>query len=380
MEDERLGKNKAPSGSTRTGSGAGRTRSLPVGKASQQTVERLTVKNFGPIVEADVMFGDLTVLVGPQATGKSVFLQLLKLIVDAASIHQRFTRHDIDWHDDLDDLFEIYFGEGMSNIHRKESEVFLNGAPLLLEGLAKRQKPSSKDSERMFYMPAQRLFAIRDGITHPFTDYRTGDPFCLREFSEKLHVLAQGEFVTGQFFPQTDRLEACLGDLVKAHVFGNFALVKDSSGYQRRIVLETQEKARLPYLVWSEGQRAFVPLLLGFYWLLPSHTPRRQSLRWVVIEEPEMGLCPNAIATTMAFVLELLARDYRVCITTHSLHVLDVIWALRFLKEHGGSSADVKDMLGMKGGGADKIADTALQKNYRAYFFPQNRPVEERAA
>lgn len=64
----------------------------------------------------------------------------------------------------------------------------------------------------------------------------------------------------------------------------------------------------------------------------------------------------------------------------NSSHVLDVIWALRFLKEHGSSSADVKDMLGLKGGGAEKIADTALQKNYRAYFFPQNRPVEERAA
>jgi predicted ATPase len=44
---------------------------------------RLNVGNFGPIKSADVEFGDLTVLVGPQATGKSIFLQLLKLLVDA---------------------------------------------------------------------------------------------------------------------------------------------------------------------------------------------------------------------------------------------------------------------------------------------------------
>jgi hypothetical protein len=39
---------------------------------------RLRIENFGPIVEAEVEFGDLTVFVGPQATGKSLFLQVFK--------------------------------------------------------------------------------------------------------------------------------------------------------------------------------------------------------------------------------------------------------------------------------------------------------------
>jgi predicted ATPase len=46
------------------------------------TVERLRIENFGPIVEAEVEFGDLTVFVGPQATGKSLFLQIFKLLQD----------------------------------------------------------------------------------------------------------------------------------------------------------------------------------------------------------------------------------------------------------------------------------------------------------
>ncbi|TXT41347.1 MAG: hypothetical protein FD135_403 [Comamonadaceae bacterium] len=33
----------------------------------------LQIQNLGPIVLADVAFGDLTVIVGPQATGKSAF-------------------------------------------------------------------------------------------------------------------------------------------------------------------------------------------------------------------------------------------------------------------------------------------------------------------
>ena len=49
-------------------------------------MKRLRVTAFGPIQEADVKFGDLTVLVGPQASGKSLFVQLYKLIEDAPAI------------------------------------------------------------------------------------------------------------------------------------------------------------------------------------------------------------------------------------------------------------------------------------------------------
>ena len=52
------------------------------------TMNRLRASNVGPVTEADIRFGDLTVFVGPQATGKSIFLQLLKLLVDRPAIHR----------------------------------------------------------------------------------------------------------------------------------------------------------------------------------------------------------------------------------------------------------------------------------------------------
>ncbi len=45
-------------------------------------MKELKVANFGPIAKADVAFGDLTFLVGAQASGKSLFLELLKLVED----------------------------------------------------------------------------------------------------------------------------------------------------------------------------------------------------------------------------------------------------------------------------------------------------------
>lgn len=48
--------------------------------------QSLCVQNFGPIKNVDVNFGDLTILIGPQASGKSLFLELFKLIKDKAHI------------------------------------------------------------------------------------------------------------------------------------------------------------------------------------------------------------------------------------------------------------------------------------------------------
>ena len=50
-------------------------------------MKSLKIKNFGPIGNVDVKFGDLTFLVGPQASGKSLFLELLKYVIDKEPWH-----------------------------------------------------------------------------------------------------------------------------------------------------------------------------------------------------------------------------------------------------------------------------------------------------
>ena len=59
---------------------------MPLPKIRRQRKPKpsvLRIENLGPIRQAEVAFGDLTVIVGPQATGKSIFLQTLKLVLDS---------------------------------------------------------------------------------------------------------------------------------------------------------------------------------------------------------------------------------------------------------------------------------------------------------
>jgi hypothetical protein len=352
-----------------------------------QKLKSISVSNVGQIKRADIEFGDLTVLIGPQATGKSIFLQLLKLVVDKRPIHEELRRFNINWENQLPGFLDLYFGEGMSDIWTGESALAINGKQQALGDYAKyrKSKPTEeqrngKSEERLFFIPAQRVMSLRDGSTRPFTEYRYGDPFALREFSEKLHQLVQNEFGRkDSLFPQNNRLNATLRAPIAKHIFGDFGLKTSAVQSQKRIVLGQEGKTPLPYLVWSAGQREFVPLLLGFYWLMPpAKVSRREKLEWVVIEELEMGLHPNAISAVLSLVMELLSRGYKVCLSTHSPHVLDVIWALQFMKDHQGNEGDVLSLFELKANASsNKLAANVLKKIYKVYFFERGGVVKD---
>ncbi len=339
---------------------------------------RIRVEKFGPIDSADITFGDLTVFVGPQATGKSILLQLLKLLLDRRAIHAEMRRFGLEWGRSRGKFLEIYFGEGMADLSRSKSSLVVGRTSQQFAALANSRGVASA-KERLFYVPAQRVMSLRDGLTRPFSDYRAGDPFVLRAFSEKLHQLLQTDFgSTGSLFPKANRLNETLRGPLAQHVFGGFELHTEVARMQRRIVLR-RGRTVLPYLVWSTGQREFVPLLLGFYHLLPpARVPRRDNLDWVVVEEPEMGLHPNAINAVLTVVMELRARGYRVCVSTHSPHVLDLMWALRFIQENDGNTDDVLALLGLKGTTPGKrLADAALASKLRVYYFARAGSVRD---
>ena len=334
-------------------------------------VRQIEARSIGPVSEAEIEFGNLTVFVGPQATGKSIFLQLLKLHLDKYAIHQEFRRFSIEWGGNTQDFLNLYFGEGMAGLWNPEASwLAVNREDVVLIDYAGGRR--LKREEKLFFIPAQRVLSIRDGATRPFTDYRSGDPFVLREISEKLHQLVQNEFGrSGRLFPQRNRLTDALRRPLEEHIFGGFNLETDPSQLQRRIVLKRGDEHSLPYLVWSAGQREFVPLLLGLYWLLPpAKISRRGALEWVVIQEPEMGLHPNGLSAVLNLVLELLLRGYRVSLSTHSPHVLDVVWALRFFQDNGGDYKDVLKLLGLGTTPRTReLAESALESVLRVYYF-----------
>lgn len=346
-------------------------------------MKRLHVKNFGPIHEAAVNLGDLTVLVGPQASGKSLFVQLVKALDDAGAIRNDLKSYGFDWlhgKDLVADYFSLYFGGGLEGLAGPGTKVIQDGRSVDFRKIA---KPGGRahPAETVFLIPAQRVLVLQDGWPRPFMAFSAGDPYCMRRFSDSLRVVMEQGFGSGEaIFPQPRRLEAELKRLVDGAIYVGAKLQLETEGMRKRIVLFPREGAApLPYSAWSAGQREFTPLLLGLYWLMPSATvARRGELRTVVIEEPEMGLHPQAIISFGLLVLELLRRDYRVIVSTHSPLLLDLVWAIRELKQ-------TRPSVGMPAlariFGIDRLTPqvrnilrAAFEKSYQVYYF--NRKAE----
>ncbi|HDR27675.1 AAA family ATPase [Rhodovulum sp.] len=352
---------------------------MAIKKNNKRTKIRL--ENVGPISDAKLDLGDLTVLVGPQASGKSVFLQTLKLAADRNHVLAFFEQQNVVFNGDPAAVLNGFYGRGMAGMLDNNPSVTWEGQRYDLSALTKFKKPKSSQTESLFYIPAQRVVSLPSGASQAFSSFNFGDPFVLRYFAHRVHILLQNEFgSTAQLFPAKGRLNENLKAPIAEHFFGGAQLKIEPKDFTKTLTLEIEGFSEgLPFLAWSAGQREFVPLLLGLYWLCPAgKVSRRDSIKWVVVEEPEMGLHPRAVSTFLLMVLELMRRGYKVLISTHSTVVLDLIWALRQIQEDEGTEADVRELFGLNSNPTTKqIADSALAKDYSVYFFERGEPAQD---
>jgi predicted ATPase len=301
-------------------------------------MENLKVKSFGPINEAEIKFGDLTLLVGPQASGKSILLQLLKLLLDKNNIKRNLEQYSIIWGKDQDKILDHYFGEGMHKIWQEQSEIELDDKPFhksfLLSTKTGRIGKTKKNEENLFYIPAQRILSVADGRPKNFMEFDTSTPYVLRQFSETLRQLLQnGMDKKDAVFPIDQRLKKPLRESFNDSIFHDGKVVIDEKTGQKKLKLEVDGMS-IPFITWSAGQKEFLPLLMGFYWLCPSSkVSKKDEYKYVVIEEPEMGLHPQAIKSVILQILDLLSREYKVIISTHSPVLLEFAWAFNLLKK-----------------------------------------------
>jgi hypothetical protein len=326
---------------------------------------QLAVRNFAQIAEIELSFGDLTVIVGAQGTGKSLALQWLKTAMDGRQIvsalrdaGQNVTKAEV--------LVDLIFGIGMGSAWRSDSEVMFNGAKIRPSSISK----LGNGKEKAFFIPAHRSMLISDGWAAPFQKLTSDTPVVARIFSQNLfnRFSARGG---DKLFPRDRVLKKEYRELINSAVFhgGTVGLEQDQQ-HAKRLKLAHGE-SQLPFMTWAAGQREFTPLLLGLYHLLPPRKILKQpDIDWVIVEEPEMGLHPQAVTVFLLLALDLLWRGYRVVLSTHSPQVLTAIWMLRRLQEHQArwqlvcQAFDVRESQSLR-----KVAEAALKKSYHVHLL-----------
>ena len=287
--------------------------------------------------------------------------QIVSALRDAG---QNVTRPD-------DTLIDLIFGVGMGGAWTEETRVSFDGRALRPSTLGK----LGSGTETVFFIPAHRAMLISDGWAAPFQKLTAETPVVARLFSQNLFdrfSAPEGD----KLFPLERVLKRQYRDLIDDAVFhGGTVGIEEDHQHAKRLKL-THGKSQLPFMTWTAGQREFTPLLLGLYHLLPPRKMLKQpGIDWVVIEEPEMGLHPQALSVFMLLVLDLLWRGYRVVLSTHSPLALTVAWMLRRLRETNArwqlvlEGFGLGELAGTRRRDLKLVAEEALKKDVRTYLL-----------
>lgn len=335
-------------------------------------MKSLKIKNFGPIGEVDVKFGDLTFLVGPQASGKSLFLELLKYIVDKEFILSNLRKYNyiID-KKNPQKVLDTFFGDGMNKIFKPDTEITYNGESISLNSLLQRNVPKK---ESMFYIPAQRILSIADGRPKNFMEFDMATPYVLKSFSETLRIYIQGGMGDPEMiFPIGNKLKSALKQSFDKNIFHGGKIVMEENSGQKKMKMRIDDMS-IPFMTWSAGQKEFMPLLIAFYCLSgpASQVFKKDNYKYVVIEEPEMGLHPQAIKAVLLEILELIHNGLKVIVSTHSTTLLDFAWAFNVVKNSTASNKEnaLYEMFDLrKNATTSQIFEGLLDKQLSTFYF-----------
>ena len=337
-------------------------------------MKRFIVQNFGPIEDATVDFGDLTILVGPQASGKSIFLETLKLVVDRDSVINTLDRYNYIIGHNTEKILNVYYGEGMSNIWNRDSKIVYDSVSYSQTWLPKK---AENTDETLFYVPAQRILSISDGRPKNFMEFDNSTPYILRSFSETLRLFIQhGMGSSNILFPKKNRLKDFQKESFDSSIFHNAQVVMEERSGQKKMLLNVDNMS-IPFMAWSAGQKEFMPLLLAFYCLSgpPSKVVKKERYKYVVIEEPEMGLHPTAIISIILQVLELIQTGgYKVIVSTHSPVFLEFAWAFNLLKSNKSKRNNaLYDIFNIpKSSPVRSMLSGVFNKSIKTFYFMRN--------
>lgn len=194
-------------------------------------METFKITEFGPIAEVEVETSDMTILVGPQASGKSLFLQLLNLTLDYASIIKTLRSYGFTVKT-VEDLLEHYLGPDMASNWGEKSSIQTDGKNFDLRAMLKK-KPRNTE-QNTFYIPAQRVLVMEEGWPRNFLNL-TSYPYVVKNFSESLRIFMEAGLGNGEaLFPQEGRLKKVIKDKIQEAIFKN-----------THVKLETEKRKRL---------------------------------------------------------------------------------------------------------------------------------------
>lgn len=327
--------------------------------------EQLIIENFGPIQQATIMPSDLTIFLGPQATGKSLATQLLYFFRNIESLTVSPLPPDLSPLHSVLGALEKWIGNKISVYASSGTKLCWELAGLKYEIVWEGLQPKLNDvltqrvttlssahtpNKTQIYLPSGRALysflpsyslASRQLASEQWPDYILGFYQRLGNAMDKLwRHQEQGNNDFGQS-PEASFLKPRMDSIMKGEIrYGpDGILLKVGEKHLLSTTMAAGQMEIWPF--WAIIASLFTPKFSPG----PSHE--------IYFEEPEAHLHPQAQNTLMEVIAYLIQqRDMRFLLTTHSPYILyavnNFLMAQQVLDATGALPTDISSQVALR--------------------------------
>ncbi len=313
-------------------------------------MEKLIVKNFGPIKEAEINLTKYVVFIGDTSTGKSVLAKLIAIFRDFShilnnkidnsvflfSFKNKLEDYNIDFNfencqiDYLDSNLHIQFLESKISIikddrqkmTKEEFKEFIKDKNVLDTTDEMQNALRSIVKMENIYFPAERILTSLVGTSiSGLWANNVALPNCFKEFAGKFEVAR---------------------NRLRSISYPDFGFTYSFRNSQDIIRIGDNGGVDIPLVQASSGIQSIVPLLLVLdFELLGGRIEPELSF---LIEEPELSLFPIKQKKITDYLVRGINKTrYKVVITTHSPYILSALDTLILAKNTFIEHPELKD-------------------------------------
>ncbi|MCE7922506.1 MAG: hypothetical protein DYG98_05595 [Haliscomenobacteraceae bacterium CHB4] len=323
--------------------------------------EMLTVKNFGPIREAHLDLQKVTVLIGEQASGKSV---LAKLVAIFRNVQYIISQNSNEWFEHfsilqyLNENTDIYYESDFYSIKVEKGEVRLFNVDkqiLLfhkLQSIQQRYKGQynllDKEQLQTFQEATEQITTLEKEVQKYGQDaiYIPAERILISILSEASFSLQLSQVSLPKFLLMFGR------DYEKSrkHINQLEIITLDLKySYLGGVDIVEYNNAKTKLSESASGLQSILPLLLVVEDCSNSTVTLKMNFRFI-IEEPELNLYPTTQKKLVEYLIEKCTiGDNRLIITTHSPYILtalnNCIQARNTLREHPEHADEVAKLV-----------------------------------
>ncbi|WP_433763382.1 AAA family ATPase [Flavobacterium ginsenosidimutans] len=319
-------------------------------------MEKLIVKNFGPIKEAEIDLTKYVVFIGDTSTGKSVLAKLISIFRDSyflllnsdddfeITFRNQLIKYNIDF--DFEKSEINYYDENEQILTLKNNKIdFVNKNSKgefkkYLQSISKENLENNKISSlvkinekeymdyvlnklyqelKSIYIPAERiLFSLIGDSMAGIMSSNVALPECYKEFASKLEIARKK---------------------TNLYTYKDFNIEYSFSNGNNFLTID---KNKLLLNQASSGIQSLIPMLLVFDDVISNHNLETSKL--FIIEEPELNLFPIKQKKLIDYLISKVRKiNHKIVITTHSPYVLSSLDTLILAKNTFDEQPDLKE-------------------------------------